>query len=104
MVCKHLKDKVDSFYRSTGLNPDIYDYNNFHENKEGHLFYRKVRLTHRNDPSKFLSLDTLRTKFGGINEMRTELFSFHNFRCTYPQKEETCGFWYDKTNVRQSVL
>ena len=26
-----LKDKVESFYRSTGITPDFIDYNNWHE-------------------------------------------------------------------------
>ena len=68
-----LKDKVESFYRSTGITPDFIDYNNFHTDDDGHLFYKKVRLTYRNDPSKFLSLHTLRSKFNSVTDMRRQL-------------------------------
>ena len=68
-----LKDKVDSFYRSTGINPDVIDYNDFHEDRDGHLFYKRIQLTYRNDPSKFLSLHTLRNKFKSVSEMKKEL-------------------------------
>ena len=36
-----LKDKVDSFYRSTGLNMDLIDYNRFTMNDNGDLFFIK---------------------------------------------------------------
>ena len=68
-----LKDKVESFYRSTGITPDFIDYNNFHTDDDGYLFYKKVRLTYRNDPSKFLSLHTLRSKFNSVTDMRRQL-------------------------------
>ena len=73
-----IKDKVDSFYRSTGLSPDLVDPNNFRIDKDGHLFYIKedntqIQLTHRNDPSKYLSLATIRTKFGSVHDMRRHL-------------------------------
>ena len=68
-----LKDKVESFYRSTGITPDFIDYNNFHTDDDGHLFYKKVKLTYKNDPSKFLSLHTLRSKFNSVTDMRRQL-------------------------------
>ena len=73
-----LKEKVNSFYKSTRLDPDMFDYNSFYEDKNGHLFYRKengekIQLTHKSNPSKYLSLDTLRNKFGGASEMRRSL-------------------------------
>ena len=68
-----LKDKVESFYKSTGITPDFIDYNNFHTDDDGHLFYKKVKLTYKNDPSKFLSLHTLRSKFDSVTDMRRQL-------------------------------
>ena len=75
---KMLKDKVNSFYRNKGLNPDLIDYNRFTMNDNGDLFFiknkkNKIQLTHRNDPSKFLSLDTLRTKLGSVSDVRNLL-------------------------------
>ena len=73
-----IKDKVESFYRSTGMSPDVVDPNNFTIDKDGHLFYIKddntrIQLTHRNDPSRYLSLATLRSKFGSVYDVKRYL-------------------------------
>ena len=63
-----LGDKLNSFYESVGKMPDVVDPNQFELDKENHLFVKtdkgKVQLTHKNNPRKFVQLNTLRPKMG----------------------------------------
>ena len=72
-----VENKVDAFYKSTGLTPNEIDYNQFTV-KDGHLFLIKsdnseLQLTHRNNPSKFFTLDTLKNKLGSVSDIRNLL-------------------------------
>ena len=73
-----LESKVDDYYKAVGMEPDVKDYNAFEFGKDDRsLFVRtkdgKVQLTHKNDPSKFLSLETVKSRMGGARGIREHL-------------------------------
>ena len=73
-----LETKVDDYYKAIGMEPDVKDYNAFEFGKDDRsLFVKtkdgKVQLTHKNDPSKFLSLETVKSRMGGARGIREHL-------------------------------
>ena len=68
-----LQSKVDDLYRKWGKTPDMMDPNAFEYGKDSSLFVKtdegKVRLTHKNNPGKFISFNEAKRRLGGASKM-----------------------------------
>jgi hypothetical protein len=80
-----LETKVDDYYNAVGMEPDVKDYNAFEFGKDNKSLFvktkngNKVQLTHKNDSSRFRSLETIKQEIGGAQGIREHL-SLSNYK------------------------